>query len=459
MAVGRRYAIKRAIAFARWTRCFAFLVALLVPLAAGIASAVKLLEAKVTVGAVPVLQDAGGTVRLEHPQLSASGGHEVFFVPEPGVLWQLGSGVVLLVLLSTRRRSAASRPLSRPEAAPPCPTAPTSLPRRNAMESRSKFRGWSVQGAGLVFMLLALAAGPAVAQVPQDMTFSGRFVDDEGAPLVGPALVYLAIVDALTGGTTLYIEEHSVTLDAQGNFSVLLGTGADIGGPFPPFGAALFSDVERYVQVLLTYSGPPSLFFQALSPRVPLSSVPWALVAEQANKIVPDPNAPRFEDCGDGTVADHQTGLQWEKKTGTRGGDEDLSDPHNVNNNYSWSRTGGGGGTDPDGTVFTDFLAKLNDPIFGAAATQSDVTGCFAGHCDWRLPNIVELQTILQWCGGCAYIDPIFGPTMTWNYSSASSYSGDPYWAWFADFGDGFVAYTLKTGGQRVRAVRTGFCN
>jgi hypothetical protein len=40
----------------------------------------------------------------------------------------------------------------------------------------------------------------------------------------------------------------------------------------------------------------------------------------------------RFEDNGDGTVTDHQTGLQWEQKVSPGGG---LADPHDVDNVYS----------------------------------------------------------------------------------------------------------------------------
>ncbi len=205
------------------------------------------------------------------------------------------------------------------------------------MQSTSKRSWWSARGAGLMLLLLALVAGPAVAQVPQDTTFSGRLVDGGGTPLASPVTFDLWIYDAATGGTALYAERHGpVTLDANGNFSVLLGTGTDFGGPFPPFDAALFSDVERYVEVVLI-----SPTFERLSPRVPIASVPWALVAQQANEIVPDPNGP-FKDCGDGTVADPKTGLQWEKKTGTWPCCPDFVLPHEVNNPYQWSITAGG---------------------------------------------------------------------------------------------------------------------
>jgi hypothetical protein len=172
------------------------------------------------------------------------------------------------------------------------------------------------------------------------------------------------------------------------------------------------------------------------------------------------PTAPRFEDCGDGTVADHQTGLQWEKKTVTVG-------PHNVFRTYQWSATS----TDPDGAVFTEFLAQLNgtfDPV--------NPTGCFADRCDWRLPEISELQTILigqgaapgqaHTCSSRPCLDPDFaavaGPTpIAWSagYWSGSVYAGNPRAVWFANFSNGNVYAFFKTSIYHVRAVRSGSCN
>ena len=76
------------------------LLALLVPNAA---SAVELRDAELVAGGNPVLQNGAGTVRLEDARLGRVG--STVFVPEPGALWQLGSGVGLLALLARRRRS------------------------------------------------------------------------------------------------------------------------------------------------------------------------------------------------------------------------------------------------------------------------------------------------------------------------------------------------------------------
>lgn len=342
------------------------------------------------------------------------------------------------------------------------------------MKPRSKPSRWSPQATGLVLVMLALVAGPAAAQVPQDMTFSGRLVDGAGAPLptqFGFVTLDLFVQECPTQQSCngLFGERHNtVWLDAQGNFAVLLGSGDQI--IQGSFDAALFAGPDRYVEVIVVDNPTPGLHY--LSPRVPLSSVPYTLVAQQANEIVPDPSAPRFEDCGDGTVVDRQTGLQWEKKTGTYGAGANFCDtvacpdPHDVSNRYQWSLDVT---PNPDGAAFTDFLARLNGEFDPEAAT-----GCFAGHCDWRLPKVSELQTILvgpeaapgqpQTCSVVPCIDSdlaaIVGPASDGPHWSATT---DPdlgqLTAWYANMTNGTVLSRTKLNNGPVRAVRAGSCH
>ncbi len=307
--------------------------------------------------------------------------------------------------------------------------------------------------------MLVLLSSPALAQVPQDMTYTGQLVDASGGPLAGPVNLELRIFDAATGPTELYSEQHpGVELGATGGFSVQLGLGTSPSGPFD---AALFAQEDRWIEVVVDS--------EVLTPRHIIGSVPWALIAQQANEIVPDPNAPRFEDCEDGTIADHLTGLQWEKKTGVLSSPVTCDmvacpDPHNVNNVYPWTLMG----ATPDGAAFTDFLARVNGVFAPAAAT-----GCFADHCDWELPAISELQTIMIGpdsapgqaanCTSAPCIDPDFaalgGPTASSSYWSATVLASNSFNAWYAAFSDGNVFNLFQEFDNRVRAVRTGSCN
>ena len=169
--------------------------------------------------------------------------------------------------------------------------------------------------------------------------------------------------------------------------------------------------------------------------------------------------AARFVDNGDGTVTDNYTGLQWEKKTTTFGSGTNYADPHDVDNTQYWGDLGGCAYAGcPNGDAFNQFLGLLNNcTTSNGTAHTSDG---FAGHCDWRLPTIHELKTILDIsqgaCGGGSgpCIDPIFGPTApVLAYWSSTTDVNAPY-AWYADFINGFVNSTLKSNSRYARAVR-----
>jgi len=84
---------------------------LVAALAAGTASAVELRDAELVASGSPVLQNGAGTVRLEDSRLGRVGPR--ILVPEPGSLWQLGSGIGLLVLLNGCHRRHTCSDTSR----------------------------------------------------------------------------------------------------------------------------------------------------------------------------------------------------------------------------------------------------------------------------------------------------------------------------------------------------------
>jgi len=184
---------------------------------------------------------------------------------------------------------------------------------------------------------------------------------------------------------------------------------------------------------------------------------------------------------GDGTITDNNTKLMWEKKSN---GDGSL---HEMTYSYPWSAecqdkatlcqsatdcsqlpgTAVCTATDGQGTGLTIFqwVAQLN-----AAG--------FAGHTDWRVPNVKELQSIVDYGAYNPAVDAAFntnciapctvttcsctesnnaGPTGYW---SATTYANQPYGpfnAWVVVFLDGFVSYPTKGGILFfIRAVRGG---
>src|SRR5262245_33765218 len=104
------------------------------------------------------------------------------------------------------------------------------------------------------------------------------------------------------------------------------------------------------------------------------------------------PSEGRFTDNGDGTVTDHCTGLMWQKDTADLDGDGQTRD-------------------DPSDRI----------DWFGALAYCEGLT--FAGYDDWRLPNVRELESIVDYGRDEPAVDPVFG---AWSSSYWTS-TTDPY--------------------------------
>jgi hypothetical protein len=156
-----------------------------------------------------------------------------------------------------------------------------------------------------------------------------------------------------------------------------------------------------------------------------------AKITDQATKAA---IACRFRDNGDSSVTDFDTGLMWAKNN-------DVT----VNYKAPWSE------------VMSTFVSACNGSSTDGASLGPS---CSIYH-DWRVPNILELKTILDLgaagCGsGSPCIDPIFGPTVAGFYWSATTDATFPLGAWGGDFLNSGVGFVNKGGSFYVRAVRTG---
>ena len=134
---------------------------------------------------------------------------------------------------------------------------------------------------------------------------------------------------------------------------------------------------------------------------------------------------PRFEDNGDGTITDHLTGLVWLLNAGCAG-------------QMNWN----------------DALAYCNNLASGSCGLTD---GSAAG--DWRLPNIIELESLVnaEESNFAVWLNlQGFSNVQSSNYWSATTnaYNTDYAWNVYMDFGD--VYFNHKSNSRYVWPVRAG---
>lgn len=120
---------------------------------------------------------------------------------------------------------------------------------------------------------------------------------------------------------------------------------------------------------------------------------------------------PSFQDNGDNSTTDLTTGLMWQK---------------------------------------TDSMEELQWE--NASAYCDNLT--LAGYNDWRLPDINELRSIINYTGSSPYIDTTYFSTSSSSYWSSTTYSS--YSAWSADFDSGVDSQNTSYNNSYVRCVRDG---
>jgi len=154
----------------------------------------------------------------------------------------------------------------------------------------------------LAAVMLTTTLAFADANPPARMTYQGYLTDANGAALAPSSPknynVVFRIYNAQTGGSTLWSEQQTLTVD-KGYFSVLLGEGSDVtsSGSTEPHSAlgTLFktSDAsDRYVEVTVLGIGTSGGNVTIL-PRLRLLTSPYAFLAQHsitANSLVNSTN-------------------------------------------------------------------------------------------------------------------------------------------------------------------------
>jgi len=283
--------------------------------------------------------------------------------------------------------------------------------------------------------------GPALAgQTTRDLVVRGLCE----IPPEAVGITYNATIVAPTGSgfLTLHPSDENLPVASSVNFATGATQGnaglAKLGATEPSLSAYLATNPGGSTgHLVLDVTG-----YQKDSLATMLTNVTARLSlvsSTRTNGVTVD----RWTEHGDGTATDKLTGLVWELKN------DDPGSIHYRENLYTWS--GASPFEDPDGTAFTMFLATLN------------TEPCLAGSCDWRIPTIEELVTLVEPSGIDCTSKPcttIPGGTGTngpsTEYFSSSTVAGLPTGVWEATLYTGFVDDVAKFASLAVRAVRGG---
>jgi hypothetical protein len=115
---------------------------------------------------------------------------------------------------------------------------------------------------------VCVCVGSANADVPNYLTEQGRLFDSVGAPITSTTSFKFSIYDVPSSGAALWTETDSITPD-DGYFSAVLGDGL-------AFPSDLFDGQQLYLGIKIGADAE-------LTPRQPINSVPYAILANNVN--------------------------------------------------------------------------------------------------------------------------------------------------------------------------------
>ena len=159
--------------------------------------------------------------------------------------------------------------------------------------------------------------------------------------------------------------------------------------------------------------------------RLPDTSTrPYRAGAGDDSYYQPVISSPSYTNNGDGTTTDNVTGLVWVSNSGAVA--------------YTW--------------------ANALSYCTATSAGNMNYGSGYAGKTDWRLPNVRELMSIVDYgAANAPYINTTaFPSTQSSGYWTSTTYSMPTTAAWSVSFNSGTVVGYNKTGSLYVRCVRGG---
>lgn len=167
-------------------------------------------------------------------------------------------------------------------------------------------------------------------------------------------------------------------------------------------------------------------YFLLLCCILPAAGVHAAQICKQNSISASTPDS-QLVDNGDGTITDSKTGLMWKKCVEGRSGSNCES---GTADSFTWQ------------------LALQKPNIVNNS-------GGFAGHADWRLPNITELLSIVEeQCYDPAINLNRFSNTPSSGFWSGSPSADDSDSAWYVSFSYGLSYISSRDGRYTSYAVR-----